>query len=172
MRGYWRKPEATAQMIVDGWLHTGDVGMMDEAGFLKLIDRSKDMLISGGINVYPAEIEQALAGTAGIVEMAVIGVPDPEWGEVPMIVARVHGDQAAIIRALEAAAGASLAKFKRPRHIAFIDQPLPRTLSGKVSKPALRRMFPDSSVAARFGIATLGPASTYSTVTDLARLRG
>ena len=147
MREYWRKPDITAQTIVDGWLRTGDVGLMNEAGFLKLVDRSKDMLISGGINVYPAEIEQALAGVAGVTELAVIGVPDAEWGEVPMVVAHAHGDQEAVMRALEAVGADTLARFKRPRHMVFIDTPLPRTLSGKVSKPTLRDQFPTAQGA-------------------------
>lgn len=141
MQGYWRKPDITAQTIVDGWLRTGDLGVMDEEGFIRIVDRSKDMLISGGINVYPAEIENALAGIPGLAEMAVIGVPDVDWGEVPMIVAQASGDTAAIVLAIETVGGETLAKFKRPKHIAFIDEPLPRTLSGKVSKPALRQRF-------------------------------
>jgi fatty-acyl-CoA synthase len=147
MRGYWRKPEITAETIVDGWLRTGDVGLMDEQGFLKLVDRSKDMLISGGINVYPAEIEQALAGIDGVTEMAVIGVPDADWGEVPMVVVKAHGPRAAVVAALEARGGDTLARFKRPRHIMFIDDALPRTLSGKVSKPSLRERFPTAQGA-------------------------
>lgn len=147
MREYWRKPDVTAETIVDGWLRTGDVGMMNEDGFLKLVDRSKDMLISGGINVYPAEIEKALAGVEGISELAVIGVPDSEWGEVPMVVAHGTGDRGAVIQALEQAGNETLAKFKRPRHIVFIDEPLPRTLSGKISKPSLREAFPTAAGA-------------------------
>jgi acyl-CoA synthetase (AMP-forming)/AMP-acid ligase II len=148
MREYWRKLDVTAETIVDGWLRTGDVGMMNEAGFLKLVDRSKDMLISGGINVYPAEIEKALAGVEGISELAVIGVPDSEWGEVPMVVAHGSGNPDAVIQALEQAGGETLAKFKRPRHIVFTDEPLPRTLSGKISKPNLRGLYPTAEGAA------------------------
>lgn len=148
MREYWRKPEVTAATIVDGWLRTGDVGMMDEAGFIKIMDRAKDMLISGGINVYPAEIEKALAAVPGIGEIAVIGVPDNDWGEVPMIVAHGVTDSASVLAGIEAEGAKSLAKFKRPKTIVFLDQPLPRTLSGKVSKPALRAMFPTVPEAA------------------------
>ena len=142
MREYWRKPDVTAATIVDGWLRTGDVGMMDEGGFIKIMDRAKDMLISGGINVYPAEIEKALSGISGIGELAVIGVPDRDWGEVPMIVAHGVQDAAAVVSDIEAEGSATLAKFKRPKSIVFLNEPLPRTLSGKVSKPALRTMFP------------------------------
>lgn len=149
MQGYWRKPEVTAQTVVDGWLRTGDVGMMDDEGFIKIMDRAKDMLISGGINVYPAEIEKALAGVPGIRELAVIGVPDKDWGEVPMIIAHGVTDGVAVASAIEAEGGVSLAKFKRPKSIVFMDEPLPRTLSGKVSKPALRQMFPQVPEGAR-----------------------
>ncbi len=142
MREYWRKPDVTAATIVDGWLRTGDVGMMDEGGFIRIMDRAKDMLISGGINVYPAEIEKALSGIPGIGELAVIGVPDKDWGEVPMIVAHGVNDRAAAVSGIEAEGSATLAKFKRPKSIVFLNDPLPRTLSGKVSKPALRSMFP------------------------------
>ena len=143
MRGYWRKPEITAETIVDGWLRTGDVGLMNDEGFIKLMDRSKDMLISGGINVYPAEIERALADVPGVNELAVIGVPDRDWGEVPMIVAHADGDRGSAVGAIERIAAASLARFKQPRHIVFIDEPLPRTFSGKVSKPTLRAAYPE-----------------------------
>jgi acyl-CoA synthetase (AMP-forming)/AMP-acid ligase II len=142
MREYWRKPDVTAETIVDGWLRTGDLGQMDDEGYIRIMDRAKDMLISGGINVYPAEIERALAGVPGIAELAVIGVPDKDWGEVPMIVAHGVVDAGEAVSGIEAEGSTSLAKFKRPKAIVFLDQPLPRTLSGKVSKPALREMFP------------------------------
>jgi acyl-CoA synthetase (AMP-forming)/AMP-acid ligase II len=149
MREYWRNPEATAATIVDGWLRTGDTGMMNAEGFVKVVDRSKDMIISGGINIYPAEIEKVLSANPHISELAVIGVPDREWGEVPMIVASRCGDQAAAMSAIEGDGSAQLAPFKRPRRIVFIDEPLPRTLSGKVSKPTLRGRFPAVPAGAR-----------------------
>jgi long-chain acyl-CoA synthetase len=82
MNGYWENPEATAASIVDGWLYTGDIGRLDEDGFLTLLDRSKDLIISGGSNIYPREVEEALLTHDGVAEVAVIGRPDPEWGEV------------------------------------------------------------------------------------------
>jgi acyl-CoA synthetase (AMP-forming)/AMP-acid ligase II len=142
MQGYWRKPEITAETIVDGWLRTGDLGVMDEEGFIRIVDRSKDMLISGGINVYPAEIENALAGIEALADYAVIGVPDPEWGEVPMLVAANAGGGAELGKAVERVGAEALAKFKRPKHLVLLGEPLPRTLSGKISKPALRQRFP------------------------------
>jgi len=142
MQGYWRKPEATAEAIVDGWLRTGDLGIMNEEGFVRLVDRSKDMLISGGINVYPAEIENALAAALGLTDFAVIGVGHAEWGEVPMLVVS-NGDGGEALRAaIEVLGGQVLAKFKRPKHLVLLGEPLPRTFSGKISKPALRKRFP------------------------------
>tara|TARA_R110000772_G_scaffold239349_1_gene351419 strand:- start:8425 stop:9303 length:879 start_codon:yes stop_codon:yes gene_type:complete len=144
MREYWRKPEITVETIVDGWLRTGDLGLMNADGFLKIMDRSKDMLISGGINVYPAEIENALADIEGVTELAVIGVPDKNWGEVPMVVAYAANNFEQIKQSIELERGPILAKFKRPRYIVFIDSPLPRTFSGKISKPTLREQFPNA----------------------------
>ncbi|KQZ60553.1 hypothetical protein ASD67_14605 [Sphingopyxis sp. Root1497] len=142
MREYWRNPEATAATFAGDWLRTGDTGMMNDEGFVKVVDRSKDMIISGGINVYPAEIEKILSANPHIGELAVIGVPDSDWGEVPMIVASGVKDEGAALSALETDGSAQLAAFKRPRRVVFIDEPLPRTLSGKISKPTLRGLFP------------------------------
>jgi acyl-CoA synthetase (AMP-forming)/AMP-acid ligase II len=142
MHSYWNRSEETAATIEDGWLRTGDLGLQDEDGFLKLVDRRKDLVISGGLNVYPAEIEQALAGTEGLLELAVIGVPDDTWGEVPMVVFRTKDDVSAVRRRLAEAAASSLARFKQPKYAVSSDEPLPRTFSGKLAKPALRERFP------------------------------
>ncbi|WP_068397365.1 class I adenylate-forming enzyme family protein [Kribbia dieselivorans] len=150
MKGYWNRPEATAEVMVDGWLRTGDLGLQDEQGFLKLVDRSKDMLISGGLNVYPAEIERVLAGVEGVQELAVIGVPDETWGEVPMVVFNTQGDASEVAARLHEAAAANLAKFKQPKSAVAVDGPLPRTFSGKLAKPLLRQQFParpDSAIS-------------------------
>ena len=142
MHSYWNRPEETAATIEDGWLYTGDLGLQDEDGFLKLVDRRKDLVISGGLNVYPAEIEQALAATKGVVELAVIGVPDETWGEVPMVVFRTEDDVPAVRHRLAEAAAANLARFKQPKYAVSSDEPLPRTFSGKLAKPVLRERFP------------------------------
>ena len=142
MHSYWNRPEDTAAVIEGGWLRTGDLGLQDEDGFLKLVDRSKDLLISGGLNVYPAEIEQALAATEGVLELAVIGVPDDTWGEVPMVIFRTDGDPAAVRGRLAEGAAARLARFKQPKYAVSADEPLPRTFSGKLAKPVLRQRFP------------------------------
>ncbi|MFL5911033.1 MAG: FadD3 family acyl-CoA ligase [Gaiellaceae bacterium] len=138
MLGYLDDPVATAEAIDgDGWLHTGDVGRVDENGYLTITDRLKDMFITGGFNVYPAEIEQVLARLDGVVESAVIGVPDERLGEVGMVfVVRRGGDLTetdVIAHCRERLAG-----FKVPRRVAFVDA-LPRNLSGKVLKRELRQ---------------------------------
>ncbi|WP_420750305.1 class I adenylate-forming enzyme family protein [Rhodococcus sp. O3] len=141
MQEYWNKPEATAATLVDGWLHTGDLGLQDEGGFLKVVDRSKDMLISGGLNVYPAEIEKVLHGIEGLVDLAVIGVKDDRWGEVPMVVFHSERPAEEIVRDITSVSSGNLAKFKRPVHAVALDEPLPRTFSGKLAKAVLRERF-------------------------------
>ncbi|MBD0023608.1 AMP-binding protein [Gordonia pseudamarae] len=148
MSGYWNNPRATADTLVDGWLRTGDLGFVDERGFLKIVDRSKDMLISGGLNVYPAEIESALHAIDGLLDYAVIGVKDERWGEVPMVVFHSDRDPSAIVADIATTAQQSLARFKRPRHAVVLDEPLPRTFSGKLAKAQLRQRFPSAPEAA------------------------
>ncbi|MBK4998750.1 AMP-binding protein [Pseudomonas sp. S31] len=138
MQGYLNKPEDTDAIRQGRWLLTGDTGRMDEEGFLTIVDRSKDMLISGGLNVYPAELEHTLADVLGGAEFAIIGVPDQGWGEVPMIVA--YGAEVDIER-LKARCLEQLADYKRPRFLVLLDAPLPRTYSGKVLKRELRQRF-------------------------------
>ena len=132
-RGYWRRPEATAEAIVDGWLRTGDVGVLDERGYVRITDRLKDMYICGGFNAYPAEIEQVLARFPGVEEVAVVGMPDERLGEVgcAFVVGEVDGD------GLIAWARERLANFKVPRRVVALDA-LPRNASAKVLKTELR----------------------------------
>jgi long-chain acyl-CoA synthetase len=136
MAGYWRNPEATAATLRDGWLCTGDVGAMDVDGFLTLLDRSKDVIISGGSNIYPREVEEALLRHPGVREVAVIGQPDAEWGEV--VVAFVVGDDVDAA-ALDATCLQHIARFKRPKRYRFVAA-LPKNHYGKVPKTDLRRM--------------------------------
>jgi long-chain acyl-CoA synthetase len=137
MAGYWRNPEATAAAVRDGWLCTGDMGAMDAHGFLTLKDRSKDLLISGGSNIYPREVEEVLLTAPGVAEVAVVGAPDPEWGEV--VVAFVVGAPGHAIdaAALDAHCLAHIARFKRPKRYVFVDA-LPKNHYGKVLKTELR----------------------------------
>ena len=136
MTGYWNRPDASAEALRGGLLHTGDLGRLDEDGYLYVVDRMKDMLISGGLNVYPAEIERALGGLPGAAELTVIGVPDERWGETPAVIA--VGDPSAVTGdAVLAALGDELADFKLPRYVVVRDEPLPRGMSGKVLKREL-----------------------------------
>ena len=137
MLGYLDDPEATREAIdEDGWLHTGDVGTLDEAGNLTITDRLKDMYISGGFNVYPAEVEQALMRLEGVNDVAVVGVPDERMGEVGKAYV-VRGNDGLTADDVIAFARERLANFKVPREVEFIDV-LPRNLGGKVLKTALR----------------------------------
>ncbi|QAY59327.1 o-succinylbenzoate--CoA ligase [Microbacterium protaetiae] len=137
---YWRRPEATAETIVDGWLHTGDLGYLDEDGYLFVVDRLKDMIISGGENIYSAEVEGAIMQIPEISGVALIGMPDPKWGEVPVAVATL--DEGASLTAAEVIERLQgrLAKYKIPRDVRFVDE-LPRTASGKIRKGDLRTQF-------------------------------
>ncbi len=136
MLEYWNQPEATAETVVDGWLHTGDVAVTDEDGFIYIQDRMKDMIISGGENVYPAEIESVLATHPSIVEAAVIGQADEKWGESPFAIV-VSKDASLTAESVMAYCDEKLAGFKQPKRIEFTDQ-IPRNPSGKILKRILR----------------------------------
>jgi fatty-acyl-CoA synthase len=140
MRDYWNKPTATTETLLPGgWLRTGDIGRVDEDGYLYVVDRAKDMLITGGLNVYPAEIERVLTGLPGILELAVIGVPDDKWGETPAVIAVIAPDATEVTgAAILAACRERLADFKLPRYLVTRREPLPRNMSGKVLKRELR----------------------------------
>ena len=145
MVGYWNRPDATAQTMRDGWLHTGDVGSVDEEGFLTIRDRMKDMLISGGENVYPAEIENLLLSHPGVSDAAVIGLPSPKWGEVPLAVVVKNDPDLSETDVLEWCKG-KLAAFKRPKVAVFIDA-IPRNPTGKILKRVLRDTYETSLTA-------------------------
>jgi fatty-acyl-CoA synthase len=137
MAGYWQDPEQTAAVLRDGWYHTGDAGTVDAEGFLYIRDRYKDMIISGGENIYPAEVESALLELPEVAEVAVIGVPDPRWGEVGLAVVVPAPGTDPDPEALCAELRNRLAAFKVPRYVEFADE-LPKTATGKVRKPDLR----------------------------------
>ena len=137
MRGYWEDPEATARTLRGGWRHTGDVGNLDEEGFLTLKDRSKDVIISGGANIYPREIEEVLTEHPAVAEVSVIGRPDREWGEVVVAYVVARGDAAVRAEELDAACLERIARFKRPKDYRFVAE-LPKNDYGKVLKTALR----------------------------------
>ena len=143
--GYWGLPDATAKAIdKDGWFHTGDAGFLDEDGFLTISDRIKDMIISGGENVYPAEVESALMRHPAIAEVAVIGAPDPQWGEMIVAIAALKPGASLDVEALRTFAGESLARYKLPRRLEFVPA-LPRNATGKILKYKLRESFAGSA---------------------------
>ncbi|QZA08485.1 AMP-binding protein [Mycolicibacter heraklionensis] len=133
MAGYWNNPDATAEAVRDGWLFTGDKGSFDTRGFLTLRDRSKDVVISGGSNIYPREVEEALVSHPGVIEASVVGAPDAEWGEI--VVAFIVGD--ASVAELDSHLLERIARFKRPKRYEFVDA-LPKNSYGKVLKRQLR----------------------------------
>jgi fatty-acyl-CoA synthase len=140
MAGYWQEPERTAEVLREGWYHTGDAGAMDDEGFLYVRDRYKDMIISGGENVYPAEVESVFLEFDDVQEVAVIGVPDRTWGEVGLAVVVPSPGTAPDPGDLRARARARLAGFKVPTYVELIDD-LPKTATGKIRKPDLRARY-------------------------------
>jgi acyl-CoA synthetase (AMP-forming)/AMP-acid ligase II len=147
MRGYLNRTEETAKTIVDGWLHTGDIGFLDADGYLTLIDRAKDMIIRGGENIYPKEIESASYAHPAVREAAVVGRPDPVYGEVPMAFVVFDpdtGDVGATPNDLLAHLAESLAKYKLPAEIVTVAE-LPKNPVGKIHKPVLRERLAKST---------------------------
>jgi fatty-acyl-CoA synthase len=145
MQGYWNRPEDTAAAIVDGWYHTGDVATVDEDGYLYIRDRLKDMYISGGENVYPAEVENALLDLPGILEAAVIGVPDSRWGEVGRAYVVLADGADADTEQIRATLSGRLARYKVPQEVVAVDA-LPRTATGKLQKHVIRTRFEESGL--------------------------
>jgi acyl-CoA synthetase (AMP-forming)/AMP-acid ligase II len=145
MPGYWNQPEATADALRNGWLHTGDVGSFDDDGYLTLRDRSKDLIISGGMNIYPREVEEALLRHSGVQAIAVVGRPDAEWGEA-VVAFVVAADGAAVpsTAELDQLCIDSIARFKRPKEYRFVDA-LPTNNYGKVVKRELREQLRNDS---------------------------
>ncbi|AOK32375.1 MULTISPECIES: acyl-CoA synthetase [Burkholderia] len=139
-RGYWGEPELTREVLVDGWLHTGDLARVDEEGFLYLVDRKKDMIISGGFNVYPTEVEATLYRHSAVLEACVIGVPDDKWGESVKAVVVLKSGSTVDADALIAHCRASLADYKLPRSVNFVAD-LPKNPSGKVARKLVREHF-------------------------------
>lgn len=140
MKGYWRNPEASADTLRNGWLHTGDVGYMDKQGYLFILDRSKDMIVSGGENIYPREIEEVLIRHPAVREAAVIGVPDDKWGEaIKAIVALAPGANATESD-LIAFCKDNIASYKKPKSVDFVDS-LPKNNYGKIVKRDLRAKY-------------------------------
>jgi fatty-acyl-CoA synthase len=144
--GYWKRPEANEESFVDGWFRTGDIGSKDADGYFYIEDRLKDMYISGGENVYPAEVENLLYEMPEIREVAVIGLPDEKWGEVGCAVVALKEGQSLSPEQLFDFCRPRLARFKQPHRVEFVSE-LPRNATGKVLKFELRKQFADSSSA-------------------------
>ncbi|MBN1180519.1 MAG: long-chain fatty acid--CoA ligase [Anaerolineae bacterium] len=138
--GYWNRPEATAEALVDGWLHSGDAAKFDDEGFYTIVDRWKDMFISGGENVYPAEVENVIYDHPAVAEVAVIGVPHPTWQEVGKAVVVVKAGHVLTEQEVLDFCQGKLARYKIPKSVAFVDA-LPRTAAGKVLKRELRTQY-------------------------------
>lgn len=145
MRGYWREPEATARVLRDGWLWTGDLAFVDDDGFYEIVGRSKELIITGGLNVYPPEVEQVLAEAPGIVEAAVVGIPSRQWGEE--VVGVVVADTDLDLVELLAYCRAVLADYKCPKRVVVRTDPLTRTTSGKVIRRDVRNWAIDQLAA-------------------------
>ncbi|MFV0525161.1 MAG: acyl-CoA synthetase [Acidimicrobiales bacterium] len=141
MAGYWNNQEATDEVVIDGWLHTGDVAVYDAEGFVFIMDRIKDMIISGGENVYPAEIEDVIRTHPAVADVAVIGIPSDRWGETPLAVV-VKADDALDAETVLGYCGQKLARYKLPHRVEFVDE-IPRNPTGKALKKDLRVSFAD-----------------------------
>ncbi len=141
MLGYWNKPEQTAEALKDNWMHSGDGAYMTEAGFIYIVDRVKDMIISGGENIYSAEVESAVHQHPAVAECAVIGVPDEKWGEAVHAIVRLHEGQTAGEQDIIDHARGLIAGFKCPRRVSFRGEPLPLSGAGKVLKTELRKPY-------------------------------
>jgi fatty-acyl-CoA synthase len=137
---YWNRPEAMEQSATpDGWFRSGDMGYKDADGFVFISDRLKDMIISGGENIYPAEVEQAVSELDAVASVAVIGIPDDKWGEVPRAVIKLRNGASLTEQQLSEHLNGRLARYKIPKSIEFVDE-MPRTASGKIKKAELRKV--------------------------------
>ena len=138
MTGFWNNPEASAERIVDGWIRTGDIGRIDSNGYVYLIDRAADVIISGGYNIWPLDLERVIAAMPGVVEVAVFGVPHPRWGEAPMAQCVIAVGAALEESAVIARVAAELGGYMKPAAVGFQTDPLPRSAVGKLNRKALR----------------------------------
>jgi acyl-CoA synthetase (AMP-forming)/AMP-acid ligase II len=140
MKGYWNKADATAKSVKDGWFYTGDAGYFDKDGFLFIHDRVKDMIVTGGENVYPAEVENAVFGHAAVADVAVIGVPDDKWGEAVKAIVVLKPGTTATAEEIITYTRSRIAGYKLPKTVDFIEV-LPRNPSGKVLRRELREPY-------------------------------
>ena len=145
MKGYYRNPELTETVIRDGWLHTGDLGRMDEEGFIYLVDRKKDLIISGGENIYPVELEAAILKHPKVHDVAAIGAPDDRLGEIVVVVIQPKKGETLTEQELIPFFEQQLPRYKRPRRVIFDE--VPRSPTGKIEKPKLRAKYAGKSLS-------------------------
>ena len=138
MQGYWNRPDLTADALRGGWMHTGDIGHFDEAGYLYVVDRLKDMIITGGENVWSQEVENALSSHPAVAQCAVIGKPDPHWGEAVHAVVNLREGMSASAEELIAHCRSLIAHYKCPRSVDLRDKPMPLSGANKILKSELR----------------------------------
>jgi acyl-CoA synthetase (AMP-forming)/AMP-acid ligase II len=138
MRGFWDDDELTATRLVDGWVRTRDIGRIDENGYVYVLDRADDMIVSGGFNIWPAELESAIADHPEVVEVAVFAVPHERWGETPMAVCRVAPDATVTAAEITELVRGALGSYKKPGAVEFTHDPLPKNVVGKLLRKALR----------------------------------
>jgi fatty-acyl-CoA synthase len=141
MDGYYREPEATTAAITDGWLHTGDMAVWDEENYIHIVDRKKDIIISGGENISSIEVEKAIFAHPAVLECAVVSAPDLQWGEIPVAIIVLKPNQQLNEEQLLSFLKPRIAKFKMPRMVNFVEGPLPKTGTGKMLKRQLRESF-------------------------------
>jgi fatty-acyl-CoA synthase len=137
MRGYWEQPDKTAEVLINGWMHTGDLAVMDEAGYLSVVGRSKDMVIRGGENIYPREVEEFLYSHPDIEDVQVVGVPDEKYGEQLLAAVRLRPGAALTEDDVRGYCQGRLAHYKVPRYVRFV-QDYPMTVTGKIQKFKIR----------------------------------
>jgi len=137
-KGYWKNPQATAEVLKNGWFHTGDIGTLDEEGYLYIVDRKKDIIISGGENIASLEVERVIYELPQVLETAVVGLPHPKWQEIPKAFVVLKKGEKLTAEEIMTHCSKKLAKFKVPKEIEFIDI-LPRNPSGKILKRELRQ---------------------------------
>ena len=138
MTGFWNNPEATAERLVDGWVLTGDIGMLDANGYLYMLDRADDMIISGGYNIWPAELENVIADHPAVIEAAVFGIPDERWGETPMAICVTDGTTPITEAEVVGLCADRLGSYKKPSKVVLTTEPLPKSPVGKVKRKELR----------------------------------
>ena len=141
MRGFWGDDELTATRLVDGWIRTEDIGKIDENGYLYVLDRASDMIVSGGFNIWPAELETVIADHPDVIEVAVFGIPDERWGETPMALCTVGEGATVTEEEIVELVRERLGSYKKPSRVEFTREPLPKSVVGKLQRKVLREPY-------------------------------